>query len=101
MQYICLTFVASLKRVTDEELLSESTSQCRPYFLSLRKLAHAIHSIFSSVKNDNFLLKFYIFLIFAENIDCGYTLEPSRRSKNKEKIGTPLQIPVLLHLSGV
>ena len=31
---------------------------------------------FSSVKNDNVLLKkFDIFLIFAQNIDCGYTLE--------------------------
>ena len=30
-------------------------------------------------KNDNFQLKNCgIFLIFALNIDCGYTLEPSR-----------------------
>ena len=28
-------------------------------------------------KNDNFQMKrIYIFLIFAKNIDCGYTLEP-------------------------
>ena len=33
--------------------------------------------IFKVVKNDNFQWKnFDIFLIFAKNIDCGYTLEP-------------------------
>ena len=30
-------------------------------------------AIFTAVKNDNFQLNF--FLIFAQNIDCGYTLE--------------------------
>ena len=35
--------------------------------------------IFLTLKIENFLLKnFDIFLIFAQNIDCGYTLEPSR-----------------------
>ena len=45
---------------------------------------------------------FYIFLIFAQNIDCGYTLEPPRRggsneypqsmfwSKNKKNRYTPV-----------
>ena len=34
-------------------------------------------AIFHGCKNDNFQMKFfYIFLIFAQNIDCGYTLEP-------------------------
>ena len=33
--------------------------------------------IFHSCKNDNFQIKIVIlFLIFAQNIDCGYTLEP-------------------------
>ena len=33
--------------------------------------------IFFSCKNDNFQLKsIVVFLIFAHNIDCGYTLEP-------------------------
>ena len=33
--------------------------------------------IFHICKNDNFLMKNCdIFLIFAQNIDCGYTLEP-------------------------
>ena len=55
---------------------------------------------------------FDFFLIFAQNIDCGYTLEPPRRggsneypqsmfwSKNKE-IGIPLHTPVSLYKSGV
>ena len=69
---------------------------------SLRKLAHAINREFSSFKIENFQLKkFDIFLIFAQNIDCGYKLEPPRRggsneypqsmfwSKNKKKRYTP------------
>ena len=58
--------------------------------------------IFSVVKIENFQYKiFNIFLIFAQNIDCGYTLEPPRRggsnehpqsmfwSKNKKNRPTP------------
>ena len=34
-------------------------------------------AIFHGCKNVNFQMKNYnIFLIFAQNIDCGYTLEP-------------------------
>ena len=34
-------------------------------------------AIFHCCKNDNFQMKsFDIFLIFAQTIDCGYTLEP-------------------------
>ena len=34
-------------------------------------------AIFHGCKNDNFQMKISdIFLIFAQNIDCGYTLEP-------------------------
>ena len=33
-----------------------------------------------ALKIENFQLKIFdIFLIFAQNIDCGYTLEPPRR----------------------
>ena len=36
-------------------------------------------------KNENFYWKFFdIFLIFAQNIDCGYTLEPPRRGGSNE-----------------
>ena len=69
--------------------------------------------IFKVVKNENFQQKnFDIFLIFAQNLDCGYTLEPHRRggsneypqsmfwSKNK-KTGIPLHTPVLPYKSGV
>ena len=69
--------------------------------------------IFSAVKIENFIRKnFDIFNIFAQNIDCGYTLEPPRRGGSNEyhnlcfgakirKIGIPLQTPVLLYKSGV
>ena len=34
-------------------------------------------AIFYSCKNDNFQIKFFdVFLIFAQNMDCGYSLEP-------------------------
>ena len=41
--------------------------------------------IFIAVKNENFQWKYFdIFLIFAQNIDCGYTLEPPRRGGSNE-----------------
>ena len=44
-----------------------------------------IQTIFSAVKIENFQQKvFDIFLIFAQNIDCGYTLELPRRSGSNE-----------------
>ena len=51
----------------------------------LRKLAHAINRDFLALKIENFQLKNVdIFLIFAQNIDCGYTLEPPRRGGSNE-----------------
>ena len=41
--------------------------------------------IFSEAKIENFIrIFFYICLIFAQNIDCGYTLEPPRRGGSNE-----------------
>ena len=85
---------------------------------ALRKLAHAIYrDCFSAVKIENFICqnKFDIFNNFAQNIDCGYWLEPPRRGGSNEypqslcltflskirKIGIPLHTPVLLYKSGV
>ena len=49
------------------------------HHLSLRKHAHVIYSNFFRSKIDNFQRKIFdIFLIFAQNIDCVYTLEPPR-----------------------
>ena len=65
------------------------------------------------LKIENFQLKnFDMFLIFAQNINCGYTLEPPRRGGSNEypqlclgakirKICIPLHTPVLLYKSGV
>ena len=40
---------------------------------------------FSAVKIENFHQKYFdIFLIFAQNIDCGYTLEPPQRGGSNE-----------------
>ena len=59
--------------------------------------------MFKGCKNINFPINFFdIFLIFAQNIDCGYTLEPPQRGgsneypqsmfkrKNKKKMNTPV-----------
>ena len=44
-----------------------------------------IQKFFWGCKNENFHWKnFDIFLIFAQNIDCGYTLEPPRRGGSNE-----------------
>ena len=52
---------------------------------TLRKLAHAINRDFLTLKIENFQLYYFdIFLIFAQNIDCGYTLEPPRRGGSNE-----------------
>ena len=80
---------------------------------TLRKLAHAINRYFLALKIQNFqLINFEIFLIFAQNIDCGHTLEPPRRggsneypqsmfwSKNKKNRYTPTY-PSFLYTSGV
>ena len=41
--------------------------------------------IFKVVKIENYQWKMFdIFLIFAQNIDCGYTLEPPRRGGSNE-----------------
>ena len=54
-------------------------------YSTLRKLAHAIYRDFFTCKNLKFREKnFDIFLIFAPNIDCGYTLEPPRRGGSNE-----------------
>ena len=42
-------------------------------------------AIFHGCKNDNFSDEnFNIFLIFAQNIDCGYTLEPPQGGGSNE-----------------
>ena len=44
-----------------------------------------LKGIFGGLKIGNFQLKkFDIFLTFAQNIDCGYTLEPPRRGGSNE-----------------
>ena len=58
-----------------------------------------------ALKIESFQVKkFDIFLICAQHIDCGYTLEPPTiyvLETKIRKIGIPLQTPVLLYKSGV
>ena len=46
--------------------------------LSLRKLAHAIYRDFKVVKMIIFSRNIFVFYIFAQNINCGYKVEPPR-----------------------
>ena len=47
------------------------------FFLHYANMFVQNSAIFHGYKNDYFQMKnCYIFLIFAQNIDCGYTLEP-------------------------
>ena len=55
-------------------MTTKTRQRCTP--CSLRKHAHATYSDFSRLLNDNFQFKFFDYChIFAQNIDCGYTLE--------------------------
>ena len=67
---------------------------------ALRKIAHAIYREFVAVKIENFIGKvFDIFNIYAQNIDCGSTLErvPTIYDLDQKKKGTPLYTRVLLY----
>ena len=41
-------------------------------------------AIFHGCKKDNFQMKIMFFLIFAQNIDCGYTLESPQLGGSNE-----------------
>ena len=69
----------------------------------------SIQRIFSTLKIDNSIEKNNIFNIFAQDIDCWYTLSrtasPSTHNlcfgAKIRKIGIPLHTPVLLYKIGV
>ena len=54
--------------------------------ITLRKHARTIYDNFTAVKMTIFRWKivFVFFLIFAQNTDCGYTLEPPQRGVSNE-----------------
>ena len=58
--------------------------------VTLQKHIHVIYRFISKVVKLQIIMKnFDIFLLFAQNIDCVYTLEPPRQSmfwsKNRKK----------------
>ena len=65
---------------------------CMNYFINLYHVTtqhpcniESTQIFFSAVKFENCIIFFfYLFNIKAENIDCGYTLEPLRRSGSNE-----------------
>ena len=80
----CSTSLVRKKASAPNEPLMFSSVQLS----SLRKLAHDIYRFYLKkvVKIENCQSHFFlIFLIFAQNTDCGYTLEPPRRFGSKIK----------------
>ena len=105
-----------------ECILNFDRSKCQFYnfcsdFVITKTCPCNKQSYFEHKKNENFQLKNFdfFFLIFAQMIDCGYTLEPPHRlgkavltsSHNLcfgakiRKISIPLHIPVMLYRSGI
>ena len=67
---------------------SMRTMRENPYW---RKTLRNIQRFFSASKIENFIGQNLIFfLIFAQNIDCVYTLEPPRRAKIRKNRYTPV-----------
>ena len=74
--------------------VSANIRNLKPVRLGFRTGREAVHNktcpcntqeIFLASKMENFQLKNSdIFLIFAQNIDCGFTLEPPRRGSSNE-----------------
>ena len=56
------------------------------YLLHITKISQFKYiENFTTQKNENFqILFFYIFHISAQNIDCGYSLEPPQRGGSNE-----------------
>ena len=83
--------------------------ECQSLLSSLHKLSHAINRyIFLALKIESFQLKnFDIFLIFAQNIDCGYRLAEAVLTSTHNlcfgakirTVGILLHSPVLLKYS--
>ena len=71
------------------ELIFEERGLYAKYQMSelklITKTCPCNKQIFLALKIEHFQLKIFdIFLIFAQNIDCGYTLEPPRRGGSNE-----------------
>ena len=66
--------------------LDVSRSYCGLFIaLHYENLSMQYTEIFLALQIENFQLKIFdTFLIFAQNIDCGYTLEPPRRGGSNE-----------------
>ena len=59
------------------------------FFLSLQKRAHAIYRDFIMSKNGNFQWKNVdVFLAFAQNIYCGYTVEAAKFGRTARRGGS-------------
>ena len=77
-----LTIIISIKRVLSKINIQFIASKASLHY---ENIPMQYTEILCALKIGNFQLKFfYIFLIFAQNIDCGYTLELPRRGGSNE-----------------
>ena len=75
----------STKRETTETLKDRVTKDLIEKVCHCENTPMQYAAIFRGCKNYNFQMKkCYIFLIFAQNIDCGYTLEPPHLGGSNE-----------------
>ena len=66
-------------------MINAFTTDKHDFDPSLRKHAYSNIKKISPSKTENFEIKNSdIFYIFAQNIDCGYSLEPPRRGGSNE-----------------
>ena len=66
-----------------ERFSSRSESLSRSFITKTRLFKYILN--FLPIKNENFQIKNSdIFLISAQNLDCGYSLEPPRRGGSNE-----------------
>ena len=57
----------------------------KSYIYIMKNILFKYIENFTTKKNENFQIKIsYIFYISAQNIDCGYSLEPPRRGGSNE-----------------
>ena len=79
--YEIILFSSILRKIVNHRNSIEDAVQASHY----ANMSVQYTAIFHGCKNDNFYMKiFNVFVIIAQNIDCGYTLEPPQRGGSNE-----------------
>ena len=77
--------ISSMVSLFCGKIFKNVNTQETPCILHYENFPMQYTEIFLALKIENFQLKIFdIFLIYAQNIDCGYTLEPPPRGGSNE-----------------